>query len=472
MDERRTLNPEVAGSNPALPTIGLLGLLAEESCFILGLEIYGTIWYYYVIMKHEITKQTKTNATLTITADEKYMAVYHQAVLKRLKKDLKVDGFRPGHAPDKIAERQLGEQRVQSEVLEEIVMHAYAAAIRDAKLTTVSAPRIEVKKFVPYTELEFTAEVAIMPDIKFDLTKLSVKYDAPKVEDKDVAAAIEELRKQLAERTEVTRAVKDGDEVVLDYEGVREGKPVEGAGAQNQTLVIGSKQFIPGFEEEVIGLKKDDTKKFTITFPKDYHAKDLAGKDVEFTITINKISEVVLPKLDDGFATHIGPFKTFKELEKNVRESLEARAVQDYQKEYEDKVVAELMDKAKFEVSDELVHDVAHNLEHETADQLKNSGLTIEKYMQMQKKSKEDFEKELHVEAERRVKLGILMRWLIEKEGINTNEQEIDTELEHMREHYKDPKMQSELNDPKFRDDLRTHILTTKAIKKLVDYAK
>lgn len=423
-------------------------------------------------MKHEITKSTKTNVVLTISADEKYMAAYHQAVLKRMKKDLKVDGFRPGHAPDNIAERQLGSERVQSEVLEEVVMHAYAGAVRDAKLTTVSAPRIEVKKFVPYTDLEFTAEVAIMPEIKFDLTKLSLKYEVPKVAEKDVDGAIEELRKQLAERTEVTRAVKDGDEVVLDYKGVREGKPVEGAAAENQTLVIGSKQFIPGFEENLIGLKKDSTKTFELTFPKDYHAKDLAGKKVEFTITIKKISEVKLPKLDDGFATHIGPFKTIDELRKNVRESLEARSAQEYQKEYEDNVVAQLMDKAKFEVSHELIHDVMHNIEHETTDQLKDSGLDIDKYLQMQNKTKEVWEQELHTEAERRVKLGILMRWLIEKEAIKVTEDEVDHELGHMREHYSDPKMQAELNDPKFRDDLRTHLLTGKAIKKLVEYAK
>lgn len=414
------------------------------------------------------TKKAPSTVTLSITVDEEFIAPYKQAVLKRLKKDLKVSGFRPGMAPDNIAERELGEERVQAEVLEEVIMHAYTRAVRDEKLETVASPKISLKKFVPYTALEFEAEAPIMPKISLDLTKLKVKKPEAKVDPKEVTETLEGLQKQAAVKTEKTTKIVNGDEVTFDFSGVREGKPVEGASATNHLLVVGSKQFIPGFEENLVGLKTGDKKKFTVTFPKDYHAKDLAGKDVEFSVTINKVTGVDLPKMDDEWAKTVGPVKDLAELKKDIEQTLLSQKQGEAVKGYENEVLEAVTKLAKFEVPAGLVEEQANRLRTETDENLKNSGLDIDKYLEIQKRSKEDFEKELNGEAEKRVKLGLVLRHIIEAEKITVSDSEVTAEIEHLKEHYTDPKMLEELTHDHFKDDVRNHLLTTKAVAVLV----
>ncbi len=423
-------------------------------------------------MKHTITKQTNSSATIHISVDEQFITPYKTAVLKRLKKNLKIDGFRPGQAPDHIALRELGDARVQSEVLEEVVMHAYARAVRELKLATIASPKVEVKKFVPFSELELDAEVAVMPTIGYDYTKLRVKPKAFKVDPKEMTETLQGLQKQMAERTKSTKPVAQGDEVKLDFDGVREGKPVEGAAAKNSLITIGEGRFIPGFEDNLVGLKVGATKTFTVTFPKDYHAKDLAGQKVDFTVTIHEVHNLVLPKIDDSFAARVGAFKTLAELKKDIEKTMLAQKEQQAAQDYENEVVGELVAKAKFEVPEFLLEDNIHRLEHEVEDNLKNSGLDLKKYLEIQNKTEADYHKELHDEAARRVKLGILMRAVIDKENIVVTDAEVDAELERLKQQYSDPKMQEELTHGHFRDDLRTHLLTTKAVAKLVGYAK
>jgi len=417
------------------------------------------------------TKKAPATVTLTISVDEQFITPYKQAVLKRLKKDLKVAGFRPGMAPDAIAEKELGEARVQADVLEEIIMHAYTRAVRDEKLETVASPKITLKKFVPYTDLEFEAEAPIMPKISIDLKKLKVAKPKVTVDAKEVEETIKGLQKQAAKKNEKTGKIENGDEVTFDFTGVREGKPVEGASATNHVLVIGSKQFIPGFEENLVGLKKDDAKKFTVTFPKDYHAKELAGKDVEFSVTIHKVTSLELPKMDDAWAKTVGPVKNLAELKKDITQTLQTQKQNEAVKTYENNVLEAVIKLAKFTVPAGLVAEQATRLRSETEENLKNSGLDIEKYLEIQKRSKEDFEKELNAEAEKRVKLGLVLRYIIETEKITVTDAEVQAEIQQLKEQYTDPKMLEHLEHDHFADDIRNHLLTTKAVGTLVTAA-
>jgi len=423
------------------------------------------------MITHKLSKTSKAENTILINADEEFMKPYKQSVLKRLKKDLKVDGFRPGNVPDKIAERELGEARVQAEVLEEVIMHAYSRAVRELKLDTIAAPKISLKKFVPYTELEFEAEAPIMPDITLDLAKLSVKKPTLKVDDKEITETLENLRKQSAAKKDSKAGIKNGDEVKFDFSGVREGKPVEGAAATGHVMTIGEGSFIPGFEDNMLGLKTGETKTFTVTFPKEYHAEDLAGKDVEFTITIHTISSVDLPKLDNAWAKTVGPVQTLAELKAEVKNSLMQNKQTEANKEIENKVLESAIAQAKFDAPASLIEEQVSKLRSETEENLKNSGLDLEKYLQLQGQKPQAFEAQLKVEAEKRIKLGLVLRSVIETQKITVSEPEIDAELEHMRTHYTDPKLQEELTHNHFRDDLRNHLLTTKAIKVLTDAA-
>ncbi len=416
------------------------------------------------MITHKISKQTKTDVTLHISVDAQFIDPYQKSVLKRLKKDLKVDGFRPGNVPDKIAERELGAERVQAEVLEEVVMHAYTRAARELKLDTIASPNISLKKFVPYTELEFEAEVAIMPEVKIDLTKLSVKKAKVKVDPKEITETLDNLRKQSATKIASKSGIKNGDEVKFDFDGTRAGKPVDGASSKGHVLTIGEGSFIPGFEDNMIGLKNGETKTFTVTFPKDYHAKDLASADVEFKVTIHEINTSELPKLNDSWAKTVGPVQDLKALKVEIAKSLEHNKQAEIDKQFENQVLEAALKLAKFDAPSSLVEEQITRLRSETEENLRNSGLDIEKYLQLQGQKPEEFEATLKTEAEKRVKIGLLLRQIIETEKVTVSDAEVETELAQMKANYTDPKMQEELTHGHFKDDLRNHLLTTKAV--------
>jgi len=417
-------------------------------------------------------KDNKTSATLTVTVDEAFIDPYKKSVLKKLKKDLKVDGFRPGHAPDNIVIRELGEARVQAEVLEEVIDHAYSNQMREKKIESLGSPEIDLKKFVPYTELEFTATFPVMGEIKFDYSTLSVKKPEIKIAKERVDEAIETLRSQMAKRSESKGAIINGDEVRFDFEGKREGKPVEGAAAQNHVMIVGSKTFIPGFEEELVGLKKDGEKTFEVTFPKDYHAKDLQNAKVEFSVKINEITSIELPKLDDEFAKTVGNKKNLKELREDIEGVLKQQDEEQSKKDYENKILDEVLKKAKFDVPQQLIDSQVMQLETEMDNNLQNAGLDRKKYQEMQKISEDDMKKEVREEADKRVRAALILRDVIKKNKIEVSEMELQQELAKMAEQYKsDPKIQEELTHGHFQDDLRNHLLTQKAIAKLIEFA-
>lgn len=440
--------------------------------FNFALEISKLFWYTYTIMIKSTIKKGKSELTLTITIDGKFIEPYKQSTYKRLKQNLKVDGFRPGNAPDNILVRELGEARVQAEVLEEVIQHAYENQVREQKIMALGSPEISLKKFVPYTEAEFTAVVPVMPEISFDYKTLKVKKEVIKVPKERVDEAIENLRKQMAKRTATNKPIKKGDEVRFDFEGTREGKPVEGAAAQNHTLTVGEGTFIPGFEENLIGLKEKDEKTFEVTFPKDYHAKDLQSAKVSFKVKINSIYNVELPELNDEFAKQVGGQPTVKALRADVEKVLAEQDEQQARKDYENKILDELLKKAKFDVPSQLIQQQVEQLESEMDKNLHNSGLDRKKYLEMQKRTEDDLKKEVNEEADKRVRAALLLRDVIEKQKITVSESEINQEIAKMAEQYKsDPKIQEELTHDHFREDLRNHLLTQKAIAKLVEFA-
>lgn len=424
------------------------------------------------MINHKLSKPVNNEQTLTITVDEQFISPYKQAVIKKLKKDLKVDGFRPGNVPDNIAERELGEAKVQAEVLQEVIMHAYSKVIREQKIETVASPQINLKKFVPYSELEFEAVVAVMPKINLDLTKLKLKQSELKISKQEIENTLKNLASKSAKKEESSATIQKGDEVEFDFEGTKNGQKIEGASAKNHTLTVGEGSFIPGFEENLIGLKKNESKNFEVKFPSDYHAKELVNQKVKFDIKINKITKVTLPKIDDKWAKTVGPVKDLTELKQEVEKTLIQQKQTDLDREYENEVLEKAISLSKVEAPESLVSEQTTRLRSETEQNLKNSGLDIDKYLKLQGQKPEEFDKQLKAEAEKRVKLGLVLRHIIESNNININQTEVDSEIEKLRSQYTDPKMQEELSHEHFISDLRNHLLTQKAVKYLVDTAK
>ena len=424
------------------------------------------------MITHNITSTKDSQVELHVILDAEYINDVKKVVVARMGKTVKVAGFRPGKAPQNVIERHLDQNTLQSEVLESAVAKSYADAVVAEKIETIAAPKVELKKFVPFTELEYTAVAAVMPKIEFDPSKLKVKLAEVKVEAKEIDDTIEGLRKQAGTEKPSTTAAKFGDKAKIDFEGMRDGKIVEGAAAQNSEIMLGEGRFIPGFEDNIVGLKVGDEKEFEVTFPKDYHAKDLAGAKVNFKVKLVELSTVELPKVDDAFAQSLGEFKTLADLRKDVEARIKVQKSDQAVQEYEQQVMAEALKQAKFDIAHMLIDEQKHRLQHEVEENLKQSGLDVEKYLAVSGKAKEAFEQELSEEADKRVRTGLLIRHIVDANKLDVADDEIESELQKLRTQYTDKHMQEEMTHGHFRDDLAQHLLATKARQLLVQYAQ
>ncbi len=426
-----------------------------------------------VTMDIKITSQTETEVKVTITLNETELATICEHVYDELRPKVKVAGFRPGKAPNSIVERELGSGTVQGEVIEHAVQDTYIKAIRSQNLQTVSSPQVSVEKFVPYTELEYVATVELMPKVKLaKYQDFRIKRKEAKVDAADVDKTIEDLRRREAVRLEVERPAAKGDEVNFDFDGTKDGEAVRGASAKGQTLQLGSGQFIPGFEEEIIGLEVGAEKTFDIRFPKDYHESSLAGQVVTFAIKLNKVTELVEPALDDDFAAKAGPFKSVKELRDDVTAQLEVKAAETASSEYEQELLDRLLKESTFTLPESLVKQQLERLHGELEQNLAYSGLNLEKYLELSKKTQADMDKEMRPEAEKRVGLAMILTEVAAAEDLSVSAKELDFELERLKSQYPDEQTQAELDNPRTREEIYNHLMASRVIAKLISYAE
>ena len=274
-------------------------------------------------MDTTLTYLSDTKVQLTIVVGAKELAEAEAVALTKLSKTVKVAGFRAGKVPAAVAAKNVSPQALQEQTLDDALSRAVAEAFMSNNLQALDRPAVEVKKFVPKELLEFTAECEVLPKVELgDYKKLSAKREKVSVSAKEVDETLERMRTGMAEKKEVTRAAKDGDEVVIDFVGKNDGVAFDGGTATDYTLKLGAGQFIPGFEEGIVGHKVGETFDLDLAFPADYHAAELAGSKVVFTTTLNKIQELALPKLDDAFAKKAGPFKNLDELMADIKSEL------------------------------------------------------------------------------------------------------------------------------------------------------
>ena len=430
--------------------------------------------YNYSPMNVKVENKGKTERLLVISASAERLADVKQRTLKRLGKDLTVKGFRKGKAPKKALEKHIGDNTLQAEVLEDGVNFLYLLAVNQEELRPIDRPKIEVKKYVPYTELEFEAQIQIVPPPKLGDYK-KIKKSAPKVEvtADDVTEVVNNLRTRAAEKKDVDRKSKTGDEVWIDFEGFdKKGKVLDGAKGTDYPLALGSKTFIPGFEENLLGVSKDDKKEFELTFPKNYGAKKLAGEKVDFKIKVKQVKEVVLPKADDEFAAKVGPFKTVTELKKDINGQLEQQKTQEATNKIKDEIIEELLGKSDVEAPQTLVDDQLKSLKKELEQNITYRGMTPEMYYEQENTTEEDYTKEkLTPQAKKRVQVGLVLSEVVNIEGISISDDEVDIRVQLLQGQYQDPQMQAQLASPEGKQDLANRMLTEKAVNTLYDYA-
>ena len=427
-------------------------------------------------MKTTVKKLSDTKVELTISLGSEELSAAEQVALTKMAADVKVPGFRKGKVPVSVAAKHVNPAALQEQTLDNALSKAVAEAFMAEKIQALDRPAVDVKKFVPGQELEFTAEVEIIPPVKLgNYKKLKAKRQAVKVEDNEVEEIITRMRENFTEKTEVKRAAKEGDEAVIDFTGKKDDVPFDGGAAKDFALKLGSGQFIPGFEEGVVGHKAGETFDLKLTFPKDYHAKELAGADVVFTVTLHKVNELSLPEVNDEFAAKCGPFTSVDELKADIKREITAQKEREADEKLKDDLVGELAEASKVALPELLIDDQIRSIEQDLMQNLMYRGLTLDSYLQTQKfTDKDDWRaKEARPAAEKRVKAGLVLAELSKELGVEVSHEELSTQIEAMKQQYgKDPKIAERFNDPNVHRDIANRMITDKTVEKLIELNK
>lgn len=413
---------------------------------------------------------TRVRATIKVEATE--LKAAEQVALKKLSKTVKVNGFRKGHVPLEVVKKNVDPNALAQETLENALSRAVAESFIENKLQALERPEVEVKKFVPGESLEFTAEADVLPKIKLgDYKKLKATEKKISVAKKDVDEVVERIRKSMAEKKEVKRAAKLGDEAVIDFVGKKDGEAFPGGTGNDYPLELGSGSFIPGFEEAIVGLKAGDKKDIELTFPKDYHAPDLKGKKVVFETTVKKINEKALPELNDEFAAKTGPFTSMSELTADIRHELEAQKKREASDELKDSLVKQLVAKSNVAVPAVLREDQVRSIEQDLMQNLMYQGLSIEQYWEQKGYKDRDawVKAEANEAADNRIKAGLVLSELSKVLKIEATADELADHLNTYRKQYaNNPEMAKRFEEPEVQREVANRLITEKTVDELV----
>ena len=424
-------------------------------------------------MKTKLKNISDVKVELTISLGAEELKAAEQVTLTKLAKEVKIEGFRKGKAPLEMVAAQVDPILLNQETLENALSKSVAEAFLKEKVQAINRPEVDVKKFIPGTELEFTATTEIMPKVELgDYKKLGVKKEATKVSKKEVKETIDRILKNFAEKKKVEREAKNGDEVIIDFLGKKDGVAFDGGKAEKFPLELGSKSFIPGFEEGLIGKKAGDELSLDLEFPKDYHAKDLAGAKVIFEVKIHEVRENVEPEINEEFLSKLGDFKTKEEFEKQIEEDLKTQKQAEADEKFKDKLVKKLAEVSKVTVPEILLEDQKRSIEMDMQQNLMYSGLSLEDYLERMGKTREEWlEKDVKEAAEMRVKSGLALAELSKVEKVKSDTKELDDRIAQLKEQYGNSKeVQKQLSSDDVRRNLANQILTEKTIDLLVKF--
>ena len=421
-------------------------------------------------MKTTVKKLSATRVLVTVAAGQPELETAEQVALKRMAKKIKVNGFRQGHVPIAVVKKHADPHTLSQETLEAAINRAVAEAFLSNKLQVLDRPEVELKKFVPGETLEFTAEADIMPEVKLgDYKTLKATKKAIKVDKKDVEEVIERIRKGLAEKTETTEAARDGDEVIIDFVGKRGGEAFQGGTGKDYPLTLGSGAFIPGFEEALVGLKAGDKKDVALQFPKDYHAKDLAGADVVFETTTKKVNKIELPELNDEFAAKAGPYTSMDDLRQDIEAEITAQQERQALDELKDDLVKQLVAASDVAVPDVLRQD---QIEQDLVQNLRYRGMTLDQYYESRGFANRDawVEAEANDTAEARIKAGLVLAELSKELAIEATADELAAHIDAYKQQYaNNAEMAKRFDQPEAQREIANRLITEKTVDKLVE---
>lgn len=418
-------------------------------------------------MKVKIDKKEKSQVVLEFTMEAEEFSKALDRAFEKNQKHFKVPGFRNGKVPRNVVEKVYGEGVLYESIIEDTVDEEYLKAVKENNLEIVARPELDIKQIGSGKDFVYTITTYVKPEINVKQYKgLEIKKVEAKVAAADVNAEIEKVREKNAVVEEITnRALKSGDISNIDFEGFCDGVAFEGGKAEKFDLTIGSNQFIPGFEEQLIGMKIGEEREINVKFPEEYHSKDLAGKDSMFKVKLNSIKEKKLAKIDDEFAKDVSEFQTLDEYKKDLKAKLLEAKKKQAEAEKETEVITKLVENVEGDIPDGMVETEIDNMLEQFNQNLAYQGLDIEKYCEYMDSSKEKFRETLKPNALRDVKLKLALEFVKKAENVTVEEKDIDDKIIELSKQYGDGSAEHLLKNENARAYMREQISQEKTLK-------
>ena len=418
-------------------------------------------------MSVQVEKQEKNMAKLTIEESAEKVEKAIQSAYQKERKHINIPGFRKGKAPRQLIEKMYGKEVFYNEALDNLLPTAYAEALEECEEEVVSRPKISIEQMESGKALIFTASVALKPEAILGEYK-GVQVEKPVIEvlDAEIEAEITKEREANARTITVDdRAVMDGDMIILDYAGSVDGVPFEGGTATNQELTIGSKRFIPGFEEQLIGAAIDEEREIQVTFPEEYHAKDLAGKEAVFKCLIHEIKVKELPEVDDEFAQEVSEFDTLDAYKEDIKEKLFKDKEAEAKRAKEDAVIQKIIEGASMEIPDAMIDFQTEQMLEEFGQRIQMQGMSIEQYFQITGMTEENYKEQVKPRAKQNIESRLVLEAVAKAENLEATDEDLEAEMVRMADMYKMEldKVKEMMGDFQ-KDEIKKDIVLQKAI--------
>jgi trigger factor len=417
--------------------------------------------------------ENKNELKLEFTVEAKIFDEGIKTVFNKNAKYFNIPGFRKGKAPMNIVEKVYGDEIFYEDAFNEVVPDVYAAAIKEENLDVVSKPDIQVTQIGKGKDLIFTAVVQTKPEVKLGKYK-GVSLDKPEyaVTDESIDHELNQMAERNARMVTVTdRAAKKGDTAVIDFVGTVDGVAFEGGKAENHELELGSGSFIPGFEDQVIGMKAEEKKDVKVTFPEDYFSKELAGKEAVFAVTVHEIKKKELPKLDDEFAKDVSEFDTIAELKADIKAKQEKDNELRAKNDLEEAAVKAVTEVSEVEIPSGMVELELDNMVEDMNRRMSYQGVTFDQYLNMIGKTMADFRKESEESAKSSVKMRLVLEAIYKDAGLKVEDSEIDSKVKELAEAYARKEDELKANE-ELMTNIKNSLETEKTINYLVENAK
>ena len=415
----------------------------------------------------------KNELKLEFTIEAKVFQDGMNTVYKKNAKYFNVPGFRKGKVPMNMVEKFYGSEIFYEDTFNEIVPEIYENALKDEKIEAVSRPEIDISQMEKGKDLIFTAVVQTKPEVKLGKYKgISLEKNTYEVTDETIEHELEHMADRNSRMVTVTdRAAKLEDTVVIDFCGSVDGKEFEGGKAENHELKLGSNTFIPGFEDQVVGMKTDEEKDINVKFPDEYFSKDLAGKDAVFKVKVHEIKEKELPKIDDEFAKDVSEFDTLKELKADIKAKQEEQNAQRSKNELQEVAVKAVADLTEIDIPSGMIETEIDNMVQDMDNRLAYQGIRLEQYLKMVGKSMEDYRKENEEPAKESVKMRLVLEAVSKDAKIEVTDKEMEEKIKELATAY-GRKEEELMKNEELKKNIEASIKSEKSIDYIIDNAK